>query len=292
MKAIFLLSLTLVLFSSIGHAQRPLPQNSARIFPAELHPALPKAIFVGQSVFDAQTALKAQNIQSSDLAKPFPRLNADLSALAFTIDLDNVGAYVFYNKTTQKVVGLTIVFKPFGDADKSAEAYVEAEQLNWYADRTYSITFSAPAEPKYSKMNVAGLPGQKDPAVLYPGQAIAEAERTLKEQLHLEYGSGRRAIQKPPADQAEYSFNFDETQIRGTVHYSKTTNKVLSLIVSFRPSNSQLSDETDMSVLSWNIHPNSSYSIRFNAPLTRAEYEELVRKRANTQGEFPTRPMP
>jgi len=247
-------------------------------------------IFVGQPVAETQAVLKAQQIQSSDLAKPFPMLNAELSVLAFTIDLDNVGAYVFYNKTTQKVTGLTIVFKPFGDAEKSAESYVEAKTMNWYADRTYAIQFMAPTHPEFAKLNNASAPENKFPAVLFPGQAIAEAERTLEQQLKIDFGSGRRAIQKPPPDQAEYSFNFDETQVRGALFYSLTTSKVLSVLVSFRPSNPQLSDETDISVLSWNIHPDSTYSIRFAKPPTREEYEDLVRKRANVKNEVPTRP--
>jgi hypothetical protein len=278
----------LCLLLGIVVAQRPDPKPATRYFPAELHPVLPSGISVGQAVFDARSALKAHNIVASDLAKPFPQVKAELSALAFTIDLDNVGAYAFYNKTTQKITGLTIVFKPFGDADKSTEAHVEAKALRWNADRTYEIHFEPPADPAFTKSAAAIAPGKvQPPALLYPGQALAEAERTMKD-LKIDFGSGRRAIQKPPPDQEEYSFNIDSTQTRGLLFYSKTTSKVLGLIADFRPSNPQLSDETDLSVAAWTFHPDGSYSIRFKAPPTRVEYEEAVRKRANTPRLMPT----
>jgi hypothetical protein len=144
----------LLLLCSLGvaaFAQRPSSAiERPRSFPAEVHPAIP-AIFVGQTLFDAQTALQAQNIQASKLAKPFPLLNAELSALAFTLDLDHVGAYAFYHKTTQKIVGLTILFKPFGDADKSTETHVAAQSLRWNPDRTYEIRFEPPADPEFAK---------------------------------------------------------------------------------------------------------------------------------------------
>lgn len=262
-----------------------LAQQPATMLP----PILPEAkktvplLYVGQPLADVEAVLKYRDITASNIADPFPAVNPDVNFMAFTIDLHHVGAYLYYSKTKNTVIGISLVLKPHVEYERYSEAWLQVTSLRLNDDRTYEVRFAPPAEPAYvtpapfAQQAQAAKPSE---ALIYEGQTFAEAERILKSRK-IEYGVNVRAVMKGPEDLDDYSFILDTQHSSVNFCASKTTGKIVgSLGIEFYPARKQSwrTNRTDLAAQVLRFNDDGSYEIRFNAPPTRAELDEWERK--------------
>jgi hypothetical protein len=103
------------------------------------------SVFVGQSLDAAKHALNGQEITFGEGGFSFAMVDPDQSNLYINIDPNHATACAFYSKSTAEITGIQIAFFPSRkQRSKSGETWVQANEIRFNNDRSYSVTFAPP----------------------------------------------------------------------------------------------------------------------------------------------------